>query len=94
MTVHSILQSLPRYYLNDLKANGNFIALLSGSDQFSTKKIGKVHEITLVLYLFCAQVKSFSIFFMVLIFCVEIRELSHLTCDLTQAEKKITVVTS
>ena len=31
---------------------------------------------------------------MVLIFCVEFWELSHLTCDLSQAEKKITVVTS
>ena len=31
---------------------------------------------------------------MVLIFCVEFRELSHLTRDLSQAEKKITVVTS
>ena len=30
----------------------------------------------------------------VLIFCVEFRELSHLTRDLSQAEKKITVVTS
>ena len=30
----------------------------------------------------------------VLIFCVEFRELSHLTCDLSQAEKKINVVTS
>ena len=30
----------------------------------------------------------------VLIFCVEFRELSHLTHDLSQAEKKITVVTS
>ncbi len=31
---------------------------------------------------------------LVLIFCVEFRELSHLTRDLSQAEKKITVVTS
>ena len=31
---------------------------------------------------------------MVLIFCVEFRELSHLTRDLSQAEKKINVVTS
>ena len=31
---------------------------------------------------------------MVLIFCVEFRELSHLTRDFSQAEKKITVVTS
>ena len=30
----------------------------------------------------------------VLIFCVEFRELSHLTRDLSQAEKKITVFTS
>jgi hypothetical protein len=30
----------------------------------------------------------------VLIFCVEFWELSHLTHDLSQAEKKITVVTS
>ena len=30
----------------------------------------------------------------VLIFCVEFRELSHLTCDLSPAEKKVTVVTS
>ena len=30
----------------------------------------------------------------VLIFCVEYRELSHLTHDLSQAEKKINVVTS
>ena len=30
----------------------------------------------------------------VLIFCVEFRELSHLTRDLSQAEKKINVVTS
>ena len=30
----------------------------------------------------------------VLIFCVEFRELSHLTRDLSQAEKKITVLTS
>ena len=29
-----------------------------------------------------------------LIFCVEFRELSHLTRDLSQAEKKINVVTS
>ena len=29
---------------------------------------------------------------MVLIFCVEFRELSHLTRDLSQAEKKINVV--
>ena len=29
----------------------------------------------------------------VLIFCVEFWKLSHLTCDLSQAEKKITVVT-
>ena len=29
----------------------------------------------------------------VLIFCVEFWELSHLTCDLSQAEKKINVVT-
>ena len=29
----------------------------------------------------------------VLVFCVEFRELSHLTRDLSQAEKKITVVT-
>jgi hypothetical protein len=29
---------------------------------------------------------------MVLIFCVEIQKLSHLTRDLCQAEKKITVV--
>ena len=29
-----------------------------------------------------------------LIFCVEFRELAHLTCDLSQAEKKITVVSS
>ena len=29
-----------------------------------------------------------------LIFCVEFRDLSHLTWDLSQAEKKITVVTS
>ena len=31
---------------------------------------------------------------LVLIFCVEFQELSHLTCDLSQGEKKITVVTS
>ena len=31
---------------------------------------------------------------MVLMFCVEFRELSHLTRDLSQAEKKITVFTS
>ena len=31
---------------------------------------------------------------MVIIFCVEFRELSHLTYDLSQAEKKITAVTS
>ena len=31
---------------------------------------------------------------MVLIFCVEFRELSHLTCDLSQAEKNINVVSS
>ena len=31
---------------------------------------------------------------MVLLFCAEFRELSHLTCDLSQAEKKINVVTS
>ena len=31
---------------------------------------------------------------MVLIFCVEFRELSHLTRDLSQTEKKINVVTS
>ena len=30
----------------------------------------------------------------VLIFCVEFQELSHLTRDLSQAEEKITVVTS
>ena len=29
-----------------------------------------------------------------LIFCVDIQELSHLTRDLSQAEKKINVVTS
>ena len=32
--------------------------------------------------------------FEVLIFCAELRELSHLTLDLSQAEKEITVVTS
>ena len=31
---------------------------------------------------------------LVLIFCVEFRELSHLTRDLSQAEKKIDFVTS
>ena len=30
----------------------------------------------------------------VLIFCVKFWELSHLTCDLSSAEKKINVVTS
>ena len=30
----------------------------------------------------------------ILIFCVEFREFSHLTSDLSQAEKKINVVTS
>jgi hypothetical protein len=30
----------------------------------------------------------------VLIFCVEFQELSHLTCDLSQDEKEITVVTN
>ena len=30
----------------------------------------------------------------VLIFCVEFREMSHLTRDLSEAEKEITVVTS
>ena len=30
---------------------------------------------------------------MILIFCVEFWELSHLTSDLSQAEKKLTVVT-
>ena len=36
--------------------------------------------------------KQLSIQAMVLIFCVEFRELSHLTCDLSQAKKEITVL--
>ena len=38
-----------------------------------------------------SQIKLFTT---VLIFCVEFRELSHLTRDLSQAEKKTNVVTS
>ena len=41
----------------------------------------------------CTMCKKMMLF-QVLIFCVEFRELSHLTRDLSQAEKKITVVTS
>jgi hypothetical protein len=36
----------------------------------------------------------FALVSKVLVFCVEFRELSHLTHDLPQAEKKINVVTS
>ena len=42
---------------------------------------------------FCIQICKQDIT-KVLIFCVEFRELSNLTRDLSQVEKKITVVTS
>ena len=51
--------------------------------EFLLLDLSKMEELPFVLFIT-----------MVLIFCVEFQELSHLTRDLSQAEKKITVATS
>ena len=57
----------------------------------SNKKTNYVHIQFETLQMILCKISKHS---KVLIFCVEYRELSHLTCDLSQAEKKITVFTS
>ena len=46
-----------------------------------------------ILLKFLMEFRSLIQLYRDLIFCVEFRALSPLTCDLSQAEKKITVVT-
>jgi hypothetical protein len=63
-------------------------------EKHTFKSWGNLDDTEMEKVIYCCALCQVSCSCQVLIFCVEFQELSHLTRDLSQAEKKINVVTS